>query len=327
MSDFMSSYEERKKKEEKFMSTVITIGSCLILGLILICSSIYTLSETEQAVVTTFGNPVINDGKGMQVKIPFIQKVKKVDTTIKGFELGYRTNKDGNYVAVEDESLMITSDSNFIDVDFYITYRISDAIKYLYNSSNPEAILKDLAQTCIRDTISAYPVDSVLTVGKSEIQSNITEMMIKELESLDLGITLSEVSIQDAEPPTQEIRDAFKAVETAKQNKESAINKANQYRNEQLPNAEASADATIQVAESQKAARINEAKGEVAYYNKMYEEYLKYPLITKQRMFYETMEELLPDLKVIIDDGNGNLTNIIVDKNNIANLNTVEGGN
>jgi membrane protease subunit HflK len=311
-----SNYESIRQKEEKTLSILINAVGIFVLALFLIFNAVYTLSETEQAVVTTFGVPTVNTGKGIQFKIPFIQKVKKVDTTIKGFELGYRTDEKGNYHTVEDESLMITSDANFIDVDFYITYKISDAEKYLYKSTSPERILKDIAQTCIRDTISAYSVDAVLTTGKSEIQSNITDMIIKELEALDIGITLSEVSIQDAEPPTQEIRNAFKAVETAKQDKESAINNANKYRNEQLPAAEATANKKIQQAEATKQYRINEATGEVSYYNKMYEEYLKYPLITKQRMFYEAMEELLPKLKVIIDDGNGNLTNVLVGETN-----------
>ena len=121
----------------------------------------------------------------------------------------------------------------------------------------------------------------------------------------DLGIQLVNITIQDSEPPTQEVMKAFKAVETAKQGKETALNNANKYRNEKLPEAEAEADQIIQDAEAQKKVRINEAEAEVARFNAMYEEYVKNPEITKKRMFYEAMEDVLPGMKIVIDNGDG----------------------
>ena len=111
------------------------------------------------------------------------------------------------------------------------------------------------------------------------------------------------ITIQDAAPPTREIVAAFKEVETAKQSAETKINQARKYENEQIPAAEAQADRIVQTAEAQKAARIAEAEGQVARFNAMYEQYAQNPLITKQRMFYEALESVLPDLKVIITDG------------------------
>ena len=144
-------------------------------------------------------------------------------------------------------------------------------------------------------------MDSVITTGKGEIQSKIKDMIIEKLEEHDIGIQLINITIQDAEPPTDEVMEAFKQVETAKQGKDTAINNANKYRNEQLPEAEARIDQILKDAQAQKEARINEAEGQVARFNSMYEEYSKNPLITKQRMFYETMEEILPELEVILD--------------------------
>ena len=206
----------------------------------------------------------------------------------------------------ENEGIMITSDYNFIDVDFFVEYRILEPVKYLYNSEEPEDILKNISQSCIRTVIACYDVDEVLTTGKGEIQSKIKEMILKQMEEQDLGIQLVNITIQDSEPPTQEVMKAFKAVETAKQGKETALNNANKYRNEQLPLAQAQADGIIKDAEAQKAERINEATAQVARFNAMYEEYIKNPTVTKQRMFYETMEEVLPDLKVVIESPNGN---------------------
>ena len=287
----------------KYVKIVLIL---LFAGITFLCS-IYTVKETETAVITTFGKAEVNNNKGLQFKIPYFQHVTKVDTTVRGFTIGYKENEDGSMVDVDDESIMITSDFNFLDVDYYISYEVKDAIKYLYASDEPEVILKNIAMNSIRSTISAYTVDSALTTGKAEIQSNIKQMIISKLEEQDIGISLVDASMQDVEPPAQNVNDAFKAVETAKQNKESAINAANQYRNEQLPAAEAEADKIVQEAEAQKTARINEATGQASRFNKEYEEYQKYPLITKQRMFYETMGELLPNMKVVIDDGSGSI--------------------
>ena len=261
--------------------------------------SVYTLTETESAVVTTLGQATVNNNKGLQFKIPIIQKVTKINTTIQSFEVGYR-EEGGGYRNVESESTMITSDMNFVDIDFYVTYQVTDPLQYMYATEEPELILKNLIQSTIRGTVSAYTVDSALTTGKSDIQQNIKNIVMDELEDQNIGLSLIDISIQDVEPPTEQIKEAFSEVENARQNKESALNKANQYRNEQIPAAEAKADKVIQKAEAQKTSRINEANGQVARFNSEYAEYKKYPLITRQRMFYEAMEDILPGLKIII---------------------------
>ena len=268
----------------------------------------YTIGEQEQAVVTTFGNPEAVSEPGLHFKVPFIQKVTKVDTTIKGLTIGYDAKT--NYT-IESESLMITSDYNFVNVDFYLEYKVNDPIKALYASKNPVDILKNMAQGCIRSVIGSYDVDSVITTGKSEIQSKIKTELMAQLDTRDIGIQLINISIQDAEPPTDAVIEAFKAVETAKQGKETAINNAKKYRSERLPQAEAQVDQILKEAEAAKQARINEAEGQAARFNALYEEYSKYPLITKQRMFFETMQELLPDMEVIIDNGNGSVQKIL----------------
>ncbi|MBR4145885.1 MAG: FtsH protease activity modulator HflK [Lachnospiraceae bacterium] len=270
----------------------------IILAAVLVFNSFYTINEQEAAVVTTFGIASASTESGLHFKIPFVQQVTKIDTTIKGFPIGYDAYTNNT---IEDESLMITSDFNFVNVDFYVEYRVTDPVKALYASENYEAVLKTIAQSSIRAEIGSYPVDSVITTGKSEIQANIKEKITRHLEQHDIGITLINITIQDAEPPTAEVKEAFMNVESAKQGAETAVNNANKYRNEQIPAAEAEVDKVLKEAESTKEARINEAQGQASRFNEIYNEYKKYPLITKQRMFYEAMEELLPDLKVIID--------------------------
>ncbi len=297
-----------EKKSSTIPKLMGTAALLLVLGSGILTQSLYSINEQEEAVVTTFGTATTVSQPGLHFKIPLIQQVQKVSTTINGFPIGYEMGSDAS---IESESLMITSDYNFVNVDFFVEYQVSDPIKYLYASEDPVLILKTLAQSYIRDTIGLYPVDSVITTGKNEIQAEIKEKLVTRLEKEDLGIHLVNITIQDAEPPTAEVLEAFKNVETAKQSKETAINNANKYKSEQIPAAEAKVDRILQEAEAVKEARINEAEGQVARFNAMYEEYLKYPLITKQRMFYETMEELLPGMKVIIDDGNGSTEKLL----------------
>ncbi len=272
----------------------------ILIAVILSSSSFFTISEQEQAVVTTLGKAKTINTAGLHFKIPFIQEVQKVNTTIQGLSIGYDLSTGEKN---ESESMMITEDFNFVNVDFFLEYKVSDPVKAVYASEEPVIILKNIAQSSIRMVVGGYSVDSVITTGKYEIQSAIKTTILEKLEQQDIGIQLVNITIQDSEPPTDAVMEAFKSVETAKQGKETAVNNANKYRNEQLPQAEAKVDKILQDAQTSKTQRVNTAYAEVARFNEMYKEYSKYPLITKQRMFYEAMEDVLPSLKVIIDSG------------------------
>lgn len=282
-----------RKLFRRIFLSVLAIFIVLLLAL----GSVYTIREQEQAVLTTFGIASAVTEPGLHFKLPLIQSVRKVNTTIQGFSIGYDDGNSSN----EAESLMITSDYNFVNVDFFVEYKVADPVKALYASEEPVLILKNIAQSCIRTVIGSYDVDSVLTTGKNEIQAVIRERITSQLNLHDIGLQLVNITIQDSEPPTSEVMEAFKAVETAKQGKETSINNANKYRNEKLPEAEAKADQILQNAEASKEQRINEANGQVARFNAMYEEYIKNPIVTRQRMFYEAMEDILPSLKLVIN--------------------------
>ncbi len=293
-----------QKKPGKSTGKIIGIAVAAAVFLLLIFDCTYQIREQEQAVLITLGQAKTVSEPGLHFKLPLIQQVKKVNTTIQGFAIGYDMSTNDSNSA---ESLMITSDYNFVNVDFFVEYRFSDPVKAVYASEDPVAILGNVCQSCIRTVVGSYTVDDVLTTGKNEIQAKIKDMIMEQLDAHDIGVQLVNITIQDSEPPTVEVMEAFKAVETAKQGKETALNNANKYRNEQLPLAQAQADNIIQDAEAQKTARINEATGQVARFNSMYEEYIKNPNMTRQRMFYETMEDVLPDLKVIIEGTDGNM--------------------
>ena len=289
-----------KAKANPKLIIVIVI---VVLALLCVGESFYSVREQEQAVLTMFGKVLRVDTAGLYFKIPFIQDVHTIDMTTHGVGIGYYV-KDGQNITVDDEGVMITSDFNFVDIDFYLEYKVSDPVAFYYNSSNPEVIMKNMALACIRNTVVNYTVDDVITTAKGQIQAEVKEKLQNELTNSNIGMMVVNLSVQDAEPPTEEIVQAFKSVETAKQGKDTAVNNAKKYQSEELPKAEADADKIVQDAEAYKQARIAEAEGQVARFNEMYEQYKLQPYITKKRLFYETMEEVLPDLKVIITDGN-----------------------
>lgn len=295
------------RDQQKKLSGFGKIAAVAVLVLAVVLNGIYTLDETEDAVITTFGVPAIEEGSGLHFKIPFIQKIKKVSTETQGMRIGY----DEYDNTIENEALMITKDFNFINVDFYIEWQVVDPVAFVYAAEEPVTLLKTLSMSYIRDTIGSYGVDEVLTTGKAQIQSEIKDKLTKRMEAEAIGVAVRNVSIQDCDPPTSEVVRAFKAVEDAKQNAETAVYNATADKNKRILNAEAEANQILENAQAEKTARIKEAEGEVAKFNAMYEEYIKFPEITKERMYYETMEKLLPEVKVIIQDDSGKVVNVL----------------
>ena len=300
---------------KKIIKIVITVA-LILLVVVALYTSFYTVDEKEQAVVTTFGEVTSVTEAGIHFKLPFgIQKVKKVPVNVyQKLEIGYRSDNKTNSPTVEAESKMITGDYNIVNIDFFVEYRISDPVKYLYSSQKPDEVLKNLSQSQIRNVVGSATVDSVLTDGKTEIQIQVKQLISDILATYDIGLSLSDVKIQDSEPPTARVTEAFKAVETAKQSAEKAENDANAYKNAQIPMAEAEANKLLQNAEYLKTSRINEAKEQIALFQAMYSEYVNSPDITRTRMYYEMIKQTLSSVKVYIGiDGNGTQTLLPLD--------------
>jgi membrane protease subunit HflK len=274
-------------------------------------------------VVTTFGKVTDITDPGLHFKLPFgIQQVHKVDVNVyQRIELGYSSDNKGGYNIKNDESTMITGDYNIVNVDFFVEYKISDPVQFLFSSNDPEAILRNLIQSQVRNVVGSAAVDSVLTDGKENIQMQVKELVIQILAEYDIGLSLVDVRIQDAEPPTAAVVEAFKAVETAKQTAEAVVNEAKAYQNAQLPNAEAQANKLLQNAQYLKQKRINEATEAVAMFEAMYAEYVRDPEITRSRMYYEAISQILPGVKVYINTGEAGSMNMLLP------LETLTGGN
>ena len=296
------------KKKVSFKGLTRRIGAVVIVLILfsLAGTCFYTVDDKQQAVVTTFGKVTDVTDAGVHFKLPMgIQQVQKVDVNVyQKIELGYDTDGYGRDEFNAD-SAMITGDYNIVNVDFFVEYKISDPVQYLYSSNEPELILKNLIQSQVRNVVGSASVDAVLTDGKENIQMRVKELVSSILEEYEIGLTLVDVKIQDAEPPTVEVIEAFKSVETAKQKAETVINDAKAYKNAQIPKAEAEADKLIQNAEYLRQKRINEANQQVAMFNAMYEEYARNPQITRYRMYYEAISQILPGVKLYINTGSG----------------------
>ena len=288
----------------KKIGRIVLIAAIALFVIVGIVTCFYTVDDKQQAVVTTFGKVTGTAEPGLHFKLPFgIQQAHKVDVNVyQKIELGYSTDATtGLPITNTSESTMITGDYNIVNVDFFVEYRITDPVAYLYSSNNPEMILRNLIQSQVRNVVGSSTVDSVLTDGKENIQMQVKDLVTEILAKYNIGLTLVDVRIQDSEPPTVDVIEAFKAVETAKQEAEAVVNKAIAYQNAQLPSAQAQADKLIQNAQYLKAKRVNEAVEQVAMFNAMYEQYAQNPEITKSRMYYEAIQEILPGVKLYIN--------------------------
>ena len=324
----MANYRWSPKKGEsnmdskKLLSTVILVAAVLLVA-VTVLTCFYTVDDKQQAVVTTFGKVTDVTDAGVHFKLPLgIQKAHKVDVNVyQKIQLGYAENNKGDYVTKTSESTMITGDYNIVNVDFYVEYKISDPVQYLFSSNKPELILRNLIQSQVRNVVGSSSVDSVLTDGKENIQMQVKELVTQILAEYDIGLSLVDVRIQDSEPPTQNVNEAFKAVETAKQTAEAVVNDAKAYKNAQLPKAQAEADKLLRNAEYLKQKRINEAIEAVAMFEAMYAEYALNPGITRSRMYYEAISQILPNVKLYVNTGSGDSVDMLLP------LESLVGGN
>jgi len=282
--------------------TFITI----ILGIVAL-TSWYTVDESQQGVVLTFGkaNEIVTE-PGLHFKLPWpIQKVEILSKETFSLQFGFE-EKDGKIKEFPKETKMITGDENIVLADLVVQWKITDPIKYLYNADQPKEILHDTTSASLRSIIGGSKIDDALTSGKAEIEAKVRELLASLIEKYDIGISILTVKLQDVELPNDAVRKAFTNVTDARETMNTKINEAQKYRNQRLNEALGEKDAIISKALGDKAARIERARGDVAVFNKLYEEYRGNKEITKQRLMLETLERVLPNAEIYImnDDGN-----------------------
>ena len=290
-----------------FPIIVITIVIWLLLGL-------YSVGPDEVGVVQRFGKYDRVVGSGLNYHFPYpIETVKTPKVTeVKRIEIGFRTVGKNQYRTIEQESLMLTGDENIVDAELIVQYKIKEPINYLFNFIGPELTLREASEASLRTVIGRHNIDEALTSGKFMIQEETKELLQITLDKYETGVIVVAVQLQDVSPPKQVI-DAFKDVASAKEDKNRMINEAEGYRNDIIPKARGEAQAMIREAEGFRESRIKRAEGDVAKFKAIVKEYVKAKDVTKERLYLEAMEEILPGIdKYIVPNGEGvNLLNLL----------------
>lgn len=306
----------------------IVIG---ILVLITIVSSIFTVGPEEVGVVVRFGKYERTVTSGLNFKMPYgIEEVYKIPVARQlKEEFGFRTIRAGvktqySQKKYEDETLMLTGDLNLAEVEWVVQYRINDPYKYLFKVKNPRLTLRDISEAVLRQVVGDRTVNEVLTVGRQDIATNVEAKMQKLCNEYQTGIKIEQIVLQDVNPPDP-VKPSFNAVNEAQQEKERLINDALANYNKIIPRAKGQAQEMIQQSEGYALDRVNRSRGEAARFNDLYREYIKAPVVTKKRIFLETMEEILPKMgeKVILDEnGQSVLPLLQLSNQTLRNLNS-----
>ena len=303
----------------------ITLGILPLLGLAVafwVFTGIYMVGPDEVGVIRTFGAYTHQTQPGLNWHYPYpFQTVKTPKVTeVKRIEIGFRTTRNGQYRTVEKESLMLTGDENIVDAELIVQYRIKEPENYLFKIVEPELPVREASEASLRTIVGMNNIDETLTTGKYRIQEEAKNQIQAILDKYHSGIQVVAAQLQDVSPPKQVIA-AFKDVASAKEDKNRLINQAEGYRNDVIPKARGEAEAMIRGAEGFKESRIKRAEGDVAKFNAVLKEYRKAKDITRERLYLETMEKVLPGVdKVIIPDkDSGNMLNLL-------NLSTSKGG-
>ena len=296
---------------------LLTLGILPIFGIGLILwlfTGVYTVGPDEVGIVQRFGKYDRTVQSGLNYHMPFpIETVKTPKVTeVKRIEVGFRTVGKNQYRTVERESLMLTGDENIVDAELIVQYKIKEPINYLFNFIGPELTLREASEASLRTVIGRHNIDEALTSGKLMIQEETKELLQIILDKYGTGVQVVAVQLQDVSPPKQVI-DAFKDVASAKEDKNRMINEAEGYRNDVIPKARGEAQAMIREAEGFRESRIKRAEGDVAKFKAILKEYKKAKDVTRERLYLEAMEEILPDLeKYIVPNGeDGNLLNLL----------------
>ncbi|MBZ4677277.1 MAG: protease FtsH subunit HflK [Anaerophaga sp.] len=328
MSEIQFSNQEMSPGLKKILKNIRSIITVIVL-LIIAWSGFFQVGPEEAGVIVRFGKYTKTVMPGLNFKIPFIEQVYKVPVERQQkLEFGFRTteaNVRSQYTksGTRDESLMLTGDLNLADVEWVVQYRVNDPYKYLFKVRNPQSTLRDISESSVRQIVGDRTVNEVLTVGRTEIASSVQQLIQELSNSYELGVKIDQVVLQDVNPPDP-VKAAFNAVNEAQQEKETLINQAKSEYNKVIPKAKGQAEETIQKAEGYAVERVNNAQGQVARFNELYSEYIKAPDVTRQRIYLETMQEVLPRLgnKIITDkDGNNVLPLLQMQMDNVKTLN------
>ncbi|MFT4571903.1 MAG: membrane protease subunit HflK [Hyphomicrobiaceae bacterium] len=271
-----------------------------------LATGVYQIEPNEVGVVLRFGKTTRTTTPGLHWHLPApAERVIKVPVaSVSKQEVGFRTIDPGppaRYRRIVEESRMLTSDGNIIDLDFIVQYRIQDPLQYLFSIRDPVDTLRDCAESAMREVVGGTDINSTLTEGRSRIQIQAQGLLQEMLDSYDSGLLVTTVKLQDVEPPGP-VQDAFKDVIAAEQDRERMINEAEGFANDILPKARGVAAQQLNEARAYAETVVKKAEGEAGRFRLVRAAYSQAPEITRKRMYLETMERILPSSEKIIID-------------------------
>jgi len=268
---------------------LIVLGAVLLIG----STSFYTVDQQEEAVVLRFGEYQRLASSGLNFKLPSpIETIRKEKTReVKKIDIGGSIS----------QSEMLTGDENIVDINFSVLWRINNLEDYLFNVDEPEVATRAVAESAMREVIGENDLEGIITTERLKVTTDVKALMQATLDEYQIGIQIVEVQLQKADPPPAVVG-AFRDVVNAAQDAESVINEATQYSNQVIPEAEGTALKIIQEAEAYQGKEVAEAKGEAERFRLIYKEYKAAPVVTRQRMYLETMEAVYADAEKLIMD-------------------------
>jgi modulator of FtsH protease HflK len=274
-------------------------------------SGFYRVDADEQGVVLRFGKYTNMTQPGLNYHLPYpiesvmTPKVTRVNRVDIGFRSSSDSSRSGAISEIKEESAMLTGDENIVDINYSVFWTIKDASKYLFNIQEPIGTIKAVAETAMREIIARKKIQSILTQGRTDIETEAQKIMQQILDQYNSGIEITQVQAQKSDPPAQVI-DSFRDVQAAKADKERQQNEAQAYANDVIPRARGEAAKIVQEAEGYKKEVVAQAEGEASRFIAIYNEYAKAKTVTQERMYLETMEKVLSGVnKIIIDKQSG----------------------
>ncbi len=282
-----------------------------IVAVILLIGSIYQVSPEEIGVILRFGKFVRTADPGLHFKLPLgIERLTKVPVQRQlKLEFGFRTARPGirsEYRVTPEaarEAIMLTGDLNVVVVEWIVQYKIKDAYNFLFKLRNPEDTFRYMNEAVVRRIVGDNSVDEVITIGRARIANEAKEELQHLCDLYEIGIDVNQLIFQDVNPPDP-VKPSFNDVNEAIQEKERKINEAWSEYNQEIPRAAGEAEQMIRAAEGYATERVNRAVGDAALFSSIYREYARAPLVTRKRLYIETLNDVLPKIKkkVIVDE-------------------------
>jgi membrane protease subunit HflK len=290
------------------MLRMILIGAAGILGLGLLWGTFYQVEPEEAGIVLRFGRHVRTTEPGLRIKFPFLESVIKVPVQRQlKQELGFRTVQAGVRTQFSeqqflDEKMMLTGDLNVAVVEWIVQYRVSDPFNFLFKVRNLEETFRSMNEAVMREVVGDRTVTEVLTVGRQEIETTVLQKLQELCNQYETGISVAQVVLQDVNPPDP-VKPSWDEVNQAQQQRDRLINEARAEYNKVIPRASGEAEQTILAAEGYALNRVNRAEGDAARFKDLHGAYRLAPEVTRQRLYLETMERVLPAVgaKIYLD--------------------------